>query len=177
MNAPREDLSRLASYVVDARIKAGFPTRKEFAAATGVTARTLGKLETASERVSDGTLARVARELHWTPDSPARVMAGGEPVPMDAAVAPARPARGGALEGDTASALFLDDPAAAAIWRAHESVEWRESLIVEMRGDPVLKAIWLQHDTEENKKALTAELRRLRRSGSQGAHSADEEIA
>jgi len=81
MNQPREDLRRLASYVIDARIKAGFSTRKEFAAATGVTARTLGKLENASERVSSDTLARVARELHWTPDSPALVMSGGEPVP------------------------------------------------------------------------------------------------
>lgn len=91
MNQPREDLRRLASYVIDARIKAGFSTRKEFAAATGVTARTLGKLENASERVSNDTLARVARELQWTPDSPARVMAGGEPVPAARAALPFRP--------------------------------------------------------------------------------------
>lgn len=80
MNQPHEDLARLASYVVGARIKAGFATRKDFAVATGITARTLGKLETAAERVSADTLVRVAATLGWTPDSPALVMAGREPV-------------------------------------------------------------------------------------------------
>lgn len=76
---PREDLARLASYVISARIAAGYATRKDFAAAIGVTARTLGKLETASEPVSSDTLARVANGLGWTPDSPARVLTGLEP--------------------------------------------------------------------------------------------------
>lgn len=81
MNQPREDLARLASYVISARIKAGYPTRKDFAAAIGVTARTLGKLETASEEVSGETLARVSAGVGWTPDSPALILAGGEPKP------------------------------------------------------------------------------------------------
>jgi transcriptional regulator with XRE-family HTH domain len=136
MNQPREDLRRLASYVVDARIEAGFPTRKEFAAATGVTARTLGKLETASERVSNDTLARVARELHWTPDSPARVMGGGEPVrlkdpaPRDP-LAPA-PELAGEPEGDAAAARYPGDKSAQDIWRLDEREEIRLGLIAEL---------------------------------------------
>lgn len=79
MGQSREDLQRLASYVISARIAAGYGTRKEFAEAIGVTARTLGKLETAAERVSPDTLARVAKGVGWTPDSPARILAGLEP--------------------------------------------------------------------------------------------------
>jgi transcriptional regulator with XRE-family HTH domain len=91
MNQPHEDLARLASYVVGARIKAGFATRKDFAAATGITARTLGKLETAAGRVSADTLARVTGVLGWTPDSPALVMAGREPVPAGGRPEPPSP--------------------------------------------------------------------------------------
>lgn len=87
MDSPRPDLARLASYVVAARIKAGYPTRKDFAKATGITARTLGKLENATEPVSDSTLARVSEVLGWAPDFPALVMAPGplEPPPPVAA--------------------------------------------------------------------------------------------
>lgn len=81
MKHTREDLARLASYVISARIKAGYPTRQEFAAAIGVTARTLGKLETGAEEVSADTLARVCAGVGWTPDSPALILAGKEPKP------------------------------------------------------------------------------------------------
>ena len=94
MSQPRNDLARLASYVISARIEAGYGTRKDFADAIGVTARTLGKLETAAERVSADTLARVAKGLGWTPDSPGRVLAGLEPLsaaPPRLSVVPGRP--------------------------------------------------------------------------------------
>jgi transcriptional regulator with XRE-family HTH domain len=112
MGQPREDLDRLASYVVAARIAAGFPARKDFAAATGVTARTLGKLETGSERVSAETLARVAEALAWTPDSPALVMAGREPVPAAGRPRPLErvpPAGGAAAAATGALAAVLAD--------------------------------------------------------------------
>ena len=79
MSRPLEDWPRLASYVVSARIAAGYRDRKEFAAATGITHRTLGKLEN-GQRVSPDTLAVVEQEIHWKPDSARRVLAGGEPV-------------------------------------------------------------------------------------------------
>lgn len=85
MRQPREDLQRLATYVISARISAGYQTRKEFAAAIGVTARTLGKLETGSERVSADTLVRVAKGVGWTPDSPMRILSGREPLEQGSA--------------------------------------------------------------------------------------------
>jgi transcriptional regulator with XRE-family HTH domain len=138
MNQRREDLPRLASYVVDARLKAGFSTRKEFADATGVTARTLGKLETASERVSSETLARVAEKLHWTPDSPALIMSGQEPVPAGTP-APPRPDvmyRHPLHDAETvrrAKVLFPDDPALQAIWLLDEPEETRIGLVKDYR--------------------------------------------
>lgn len=78
MNRPREDWPRLASYVISARIAAGYRDRQEFAAATGITARTLGKLET-GHPVSPETLAVVEQHVGWRPDSARQILAGGEP--------------------------------------------------------------------------------------------------
>jgi transcriptional regulator with XRE-family HTH domain len=81
MSRPHEeDWDRLASYVTSARLAAGFRDIRTFAAATGITERTLGKLER-GERVSAATLAVVADHVGWTPDSPRSVLAGREPVP------------------------------------------------------------------------------------------------
>jgi transcriptional regulator with XRE-family HTH domain len=127
MNEPRGDLKRLASYVIDARIKAGFSTRQDLAAAAGVSARTLGKLETASEPVSPETLARVAEQLGWTPDSPALIAKGREPVP---AGKPPRPVTvtGPAAEYPEPSALerearvlFPGDRGRQLIWMIPEA--------------------------------------------------------
>lgn len=74
----REDWERLASYVISARIDAGYKDRRSFAAATGITERTLGTLET-GHRVSPDTLAVVERYVGWRPDSARQVLRGGEP--------------------------------------------------------------------------------------------------
>lgn len=79
MNRPREDWPRLASYVVSARLAAGMRDRKALEAASGVTHRTLGKLEN-GQRVSPDTLAAVERVVGWKPDSARKILAGGEPV-------------------------------------------------------------------------------------------------
>lgn len=128
MSNPRPDLRRLASYVIAARIQAGYATRKEFAAATGITARTLGKLENATEPVSGETLARVAEAVHWTPDSPALVMAGREPVPAGTAdrsaqprpAIPGPPPSGSAVTPELLAA-FKGDRTRALIWLAGEN--------------------------------------------------------
>ena len=52
--------------------------RRAFAEATGVTERTLGKLEN-GQRVSPSTLGMVENRLGWAPGSCRRLLAGGEP--------------------------------------------------------------------------------------------------
>ncbi len=80
-----EDWKRLSDYVVARRIALGMRDRRALAAATGVTDRTLGKIEN-GKRVSASTLGAVENHLGWAPGSCRRILAGGEPVilPTDA---------------------------------------------------------------------------------------------
>jgi Helix-turn-helix len=73
-----EDWRRLADYVVARRVELHMRDRRAFAEATGVTDRTLGKLEN-GHRVSASTLGVVENHLGWAPGSCRRVLAGGEP--------------------------------------------------------------------------------------------------
>jgi transcriptional regulator with XRE-family HTH domain len=80
----RENWQRLADYVIAGRVALGMRDRRALAAATGVTERTLGKLEN-GQRVSASTLAAIENRLGWAPGTSRRILAGGEPVPGDAA--------------------------------------------------------------------------------------------
>ena len=73
-----EDWKRLGDYVVARRIALGMRDRRALAAATGVTDRTLGKIEN-GKGVSASTLGAVENHLGWTPGSCRRILAGGEP--------------------------------------------------------------------------------------------------
>jgi transcriptional regulator with XRE-family HTH domain len=73
-----DDWRRLADYVVARRVAVGFRDRRALAAATGITERTLGKLEN-GQRVSASTLGAIENFLGWTPGSCRRILAGGEP--------------------------------------------------------------------------------------------------
>lgn len=73
------DWNRLASYVIARRVELGYRERGPFAAISGVTARTLGKLET-GRPVGASTLAAVELALQWEPDSARRVLSGADPV-------------------------------------------------------------------------------------------------
>lgn len=73
-----EDWQRLGDYVVARRIALGMRDRRSLAVATGVTERTLGKVET-GRRVSASTLGALDNHLHWAPGSCRQVLAGGEP--------------------------------------------------------------------------------------------------
>jgi transcriptional regulator with XRE-family HTH domain len=73
-----ENWRRLADYVVAGRVVLGMRDRRSLAAATGVTERTLGKLEN-GQRVSASTLAAIEIVLGWAPGSCRRILAGGEP--------------------------------------------------------------------------------------------------
>jgi transcriptional regulator with XRE-family HTH domain len=70
---------RLGDYVVARRIALGMRDRRALAAATGVTERTLGKVENGS-RVSASTLGALENHLDWAPGSCRQILAGGEPV-------------------------------------------------------------------------------------------------
>jgi transcriptional regulator with XRE-family HTH domain len=74
-----EDWRRLADYVVARRVELGMRDRRSLAAATGVTDRTLGKLET-GRRVSASTLGMLENVFGWAPGSCRRILAGGEPI-------------------------------------------------------------------------------------------------
>lgn len=73
-----EDWRRLADYVVARRVELGMRDRRALAEATGVTERTLGKLEN-GQRVSPSTLGMVENHFGWAPGSCRRILAGGEP--------------------------------------------------------------------------------------------------
>ena len=74
-----EDWWRLADYVIARRVELGMRDRRAFAEASGVTERTLGKLEN-GQHVSPSTLAMVEIRLGWAPGSYRRILAGGEPI-------------------------------------------------------------------------------------------------
>src|SRR5579859_5136383 len=74
-----EDWKRLADYVVARRVELHMRDRRAFAEATGVTDRTLGKLEN-GQRVSPSTLGMVENQLGWAPGSCRRILAGREPI-------------------------------------------------------------------------------------------------
>jgi helix-turn-helix protein len=73
-----EDWWRLADYVIARRVELGMRDRRAFAEASGVTERTLGKLEN-GQGVSPSTLGMVENRLGWAPGSCRRILAGGEP--------------------------------------------------------------------------------------------------
>ena len=73
-----EDWRRLGDYVIARRAELGMRDRRALAAVTGVTDRTLGKLEN-GHRVSASTLGTIENHLGWTPGSSRRILAGGEP--------------------------------------------------------------------------------------------------
>ena len=70
-----EDWRRLADYVVARRVELGMRDRRALAEATGVTERTLGKLEN-GQHVSPSTLGMVENRLGWAPGSCRRILAG-----------------------------------------------------------------------------------------------------
>jgi transcriptional regulator with XRE-family HTH domain len=81
-----DNWQRLADYVIAGRVALGLRDRRALAAATGVTERTLGKLEN-GQRVSASTLAAIENRLGWAPGTARRILAGGEPGPPPDAAA------------------------------------------------------------------------------------------
>ncbi len=86
---PEDDWERLGDYVVARRIALGLRDRRALSAATGVSDRTLGKLESGT-RVSASTLGAVENRLGWAPGSCRRILAGAAPVLQAASAAQPR---------------------------------------------------------------------------------------
>ena len=76
MNRPRDDCPASPATSFQRASTAGFKDRRAFSAVTGITERTIGKLENA-QRVGPETLALVALHGGWKPDSPRMILAGG----------------------------------------------------------------------------------------------------
>jgi hypothetical protein len=89
MNMAEENWKRLGDYVVARRTALGMRDRRALSAVTGVTDRTLGKVET-GRRVSASTLGVLENHLGWAPGSCRSILAGGEPIMS--APSPAQPA-------------------------------------------------------------------------------------
>lgn len=71
---------RLAQYVIARRVALGYRTRLELAAATNISIRILGDIETARRnRFAATTIARLENTLGWAPGSADRIVAGNEP--------------------------------------------------------------------------------------------------
>jgi transcriptional regulator with XRE-family HTH domain len=83
------NLQRLGDYVVARRAALGMRDRRAFAAATGITDRTLGKLEN-GKKVSASTLGAVENQLGWAPGSCRRILSGGEPAAATSGAGPSR---------------------------------------------------------------------------------------
>lgn len=113
-----EDRQRLADYVIRRRVAMGYKTREDWAAAIGLSTRTLGDIERARRPVAAATVAAVEEHLGWQPGSFTAILAGGEPElsqsepepepETEPEPEPARPL--------APNYLTLGDPSLIAIW-------------------------------------------------------------
>jgi transcriptional regulator with XRE-family HTH domain len=99
-----EDLARLAKYVVRRRVELGWKTREAFAAASGLSVRTLGDIERARRKVGDASIAAVEDALGWRPGAFDAILADRDPELVEP---PATPV---AKKSDALAALVGDDP-------------------------------------------------------------------
>jgi hypothetical protein len=74
------DWKRLGDHVIARRVELGYPHRRDLAKATGVSDRTLAKLEVYNEPVGLNTLASIENVLQWTPGTAERILNGDDPV-------------------------------------------------------------------------------------------------
>lgn len=138
MNQPPEDWQRLADHVRAARRDAGFATRRALANATGITERTLGKLER-GERVSPDTLDAVAKAVGWAPGIPRRVLAGGDLGGTPAEESPRPP-----LEAVPGPLSLPDDPSDEEVVDFildQESPYLRRILMTTWRAESILRGV------------------------------------
>ena len=76
---PSQDWKRLGAFVTSRRAERGCMTQRAFAKVTGLTDRTIGKLEN-GQRVGWSTLGLIEAHLGWEPGSARQILQGGDPV-------------------------------------------------------------------------------------------------
>lgn len=72
-----DDLRGRGAAVVARREELGWPTRMDFAKATGLSYRLLGEVEAGRRPVSPGTWAIIERHLRWIPGTTSPVASSG----------------------------------------------------------------------------------------------------
>lgn len=82
-----QDWKRLGQHVVARRVDLGYRRRTDFAAARDLSVRILSDIENGRRANFDqATIAGLERALNWETGSAARVLEGGEPTIIEAAV-------------------------------------------------------------------------------------------
>lgn len=162
------DWRRLAAFVRDRRTDLGL-TQEDVRSAGGPATATMRLIEGGlQDRYQPAILARLEDALRWGRGSVRRVLAGGDPVPLDDAPA-ARPAA--AVSRPPAG----PDPQAvrAALWTALSAVNapLREQVLAEARAgalaDPLERMIWAAAEFTEAERAEEIANLRARRAALQ----------
>jgi hypothetical protein len=83
----RLDWTRLAAYVIRHRQDLGYDTTKAFADVTGLSYKTVLRIERAEKPVGRDTLGLIEKHLRWKPGSAAAILHGREPELEDAGAA------------------------------------------------------------------------------------------
>ncbi|MEV4052988.1 hypothetical protein AB0J55_17530 [Amycolatopsis sp. NPDC049688] len=81
----RLDWTRLAAYVIRHRQDLGYNTTKAFADATGLSYKTVLRVERAEKPVGRDTLSVLEKHLRWKPGSATAILHGGEPASEETA--------------------------------------------------------------------------------------------
>lgn len=158
--------ARLAAAMEARRLELGL-TWQEVAIRGGTSTKTLQVARTGPHETRADTKRAIERGLSWDAGSVDMILQDREPVPLDAPAA-APDADG---PGDTAAAMFPDDPVAAEIWRRDLPVEEREREIAGWRQvqadgavDRVAGLIWLEsHRDREDRLREIRDWRKFRR--------------
>jgi transcriptional regulator with XRE-family HTH domain len=102
----RMDRKRLANAVIARRVQLGHRSREAFAEAAGISPRTISYIETGEDRrYNASTVAQLEHALKWAPGSVARILAGGDPMPLPDSARPIPP-----LAAELAAMLDPDSP-------------------------------------------------------------------
>lgn len=147
----QDEWQKLADHVVTRRVALGYRTRRQFAAALGISERTMAELES-GRPVGDNTLAAVEVKLGWAPGSARDTLAGRQPRDRRAArETPPPPDARDEMAGAVISAVT--SPYEQAVLAEVEAARADGVAEDEIFAHPVEAAIWGQRAKSEAKRA------------------------